>query len=99
MNLKIFTVMVLQTNLEHIATADELTQTISTHKNVMVCCGRMGPMCIPVYGVMEELRKEYPHIAFRDMAFDTAGCTYLIRKLPETSSFMGLAVHRLLQKW
>ncbi len=81
--------MVLPTNLEHIATADELNKTINENENVMVCCGRMGPMCIPVYGVMEELRNEYKHVAFRDMAFDSPEAS-VIRNLPEAQNFMGL---------
>jgi thioredoxin 1 len=81
--------MELQTNLEHIKSADELTRTITNNENVMVCCGRMGPMCIPVYGVMEELRDEYPHVTFRDMAFDSPEA-HIIRELPQASSFMGL---------
>ena len=38
----------LHTNLHEIETAAELEKLISEHENVMVCCGRMGPMCIPV---------------------------------------------------
>lgn len=81
--------MILPTNLEHIATAANLQETINEHPNVMVCCGRMGPMCIPVYGIMEELRDEYAHVAFRDMAFDSPEAA-AIRDLPECRSFMGL---------
>jgi thioredoxin 1 len=81
--------MLLQTNLQHIATANDLTKTIQEHNNVMVCCGRMGPMCIPVYGIMEELQSEYKHVAFRDMAFDSPEA-HAIRNLPECRSFMGL---------
>lgn len=81
--------MLLQTNLQHIATANDLTKTIQEHNNVMVCCGRMGPMCIPVYGIMEELQSEYKHVAFRDMAFDSPEAL-AIRNLPECRNFMGL---------
>ena len=83
--------MTLPTNLNHVETADELKKLIETEENVMVCCGRMGPMCVPVYGVMEELEKsgEYSNVAFRDMAFDSAESDY-IRALPECSSFRGL---------
>lgn len=83
------TTMVLPTNLEHVATAKELQELIEQHENVMVCCGRMGPMCIPVYGIMEELRDEYTHVAFRDMAFDSPEAA-VIRNLPECRNFMGL---------
>ena len=34
------------------------TVIIGPDENVMVCCGRMGPMCIPVYGIMEELEED-----------------------------------------
>lgn len=81
--------MVLPTPLKHVATADELSKVINENENVMVCCGRMGPMCIPVYGVMEELQEEYTHVDFRDMAFDSPEAK-IIRNLPECSSFMGL---------
>ena len=48
----------LHTNLHEFETAAELEKYINENENVMVCCGRMGPMCIPVYGVMEELEEE-----------------------------------------
>ena len=50
--------MILQTNLKHIATADEHSEVINNNENVMVCCGRMGPMCIPVYSAMKELEND-----------------------------------------
>ncbi len=79
----------LSTNLTHITSEDDFKQTLDNNENVMVCCGRMGPMCVPVYGVMEELESEYKNIAFRDMEFDSAHA-HLIRNLPECSSFSGL---------
>jgi thioredoxin 1 len=81
--------MVLPTNLKHIATAKELTALINEKENVMVCCGRMGPMCIPVYGVMHEIEPEYQHVEFRDMAFDSPEA-HIIRNLPECRGFMGI---------
>ncbi|MBN2614093.1 MAG: thioredoxin family protein [Bacteroidales bacterium] len=81
--------MVLPTNLKHIATAADLEQLISEKENVMVCCGRMGPMCVPVYASMEELQDEYTHVEFRDMLFDSPEAR-VIRELPECSGFMGL---------
>ena len=41
--------MTLDTNLKHLTTERELKELIASKENVMVCCGRMGPMCIPVY--------------------------------------------------
>jgi thioredoxin 1 len=49
----------------------------------------MGPMCIPVYGVMEELEEEYKHVKFADMPFDSPEAA-VIRNAPETNGFMGL---------
>lgn len=81
--------MILQSGLTHLATADDLQKTINENENVMVCCGRMGPMCIPVYGVMEELEGKYTDIVFRDMAFDSPEA-HIVRNLPECQGFAGL---------
>ncbi|MGB9585870.1 MAG: thioredoxin [Rectinema subterraneum] len=83
--------MTLDTTLKHVVTEKELKELISSNQNVMVCCGRMGPMCIPVYEAMDELEHSsaYSHIVFRDMAFDSPESAY-IRKLPECASFRGL---------
>ena len=81
--------MVLQTNLKHVANAAEYSELLENNENVMICCGRMGPMCLPVYDIMEELQEEYPNVAFRDMLFDNPEAA-VIRNLPEARSFMGL---------
>lgn len=83
--------MTLPTNLQHVVTADELNQLIGEKENVMVCCGRMGPMCVPVYGIMEDLEKsgEYDHVEFRDLLFDSPEAA-VIRDLPECRNFRGL---------
>ncbi len=81
--------MVLPTNLKHIASASEHAEILKDHENVMVCCGRMGPMCLPVYDIMGELQEEYKHVEFRDMAFDNPEAG-VIRNIPEAGSFMGL---------
>lgn len=79
----------LQTNLKHIETEEQLKELINGKEKVAVCCGRMGPMCIPVYGIFEELEKEYPDVEFRDMDFDIPAAA-LIRNLPECRKFGGL---------
>ncbi len=79
----------LQTNLTHILTEPDFRETLAKNENVMICCGRMGPMCIPVYGVMQELQHTYKHVAFRDMEFD-GPIGHLIRNLPECRTFRGL---------
>ncbi len=81
----------LQTNLTHIETGEEFDNIVKNDKNVMICCGRMGPMCVPVYEAMEELEKEegYDHVKYVDMEFDIPTAS-LIRNLPECSAFYGL---------
>lgn len=79
----------LHTNLHEIETAAELEKLISENENVMVCCGRMGPMCIPVYGVMEELEEERSDVKFAVMAFDSPEAG-IIRNDEACRGFMGL---------
>ncbi|UCG28784.1 MAG: thioredoxin [Bacteroidales bacterium] len=79
----------LQTNLQHVPSEEEYEELLSSHENVMICCGRMGPMCIPVYRAMIELENEYEHIRFCDMAFDEP-VAIRIRNLPDCRGFMGL---------
>jgi thioredoxin 1 len=79
----------LYTNLKHIESAADHARIIAENENVMVICGRMGPMCIPVYGIAEELEEEYPHVKFFDMEFDNPQ-SHVIRNLPEVKGFMGI---------
>ena len=79
----------LYTNLEHVETEEQFHKALSENENVMICCGRMGPMCVPVYAAMEELRDEYSNIKFIDMEFDTPDA-HVIRNAPECAGFMGL---------
>jgi thioredoxin 1 len=79
----------LYTNLNHIETADQHAKILAENENVMVCCGRMGPMCIPVYGLMEELEETYQQVKFFDMEFDNPEA-HVIRNLPEVRGFMGI---------
>lgn len=79
----------LYTNLKHLESAADLTKAISENENVMVICGRMGPMCIPVYGIAEELENSYPNVKFFDMEFDNPESN-IIRSLPEVRGFMGI---------
>ena len=79
----------LQTAVHEIETASELEKTINENSNVMVCCGRMGPMCIPVYEAMEELEDERPDVKFYSMAFDSPEAG-IIRNAPLCQGFMGL---------
>jgi len=79
----------LYTNLKHLESAADLVKATSENENVMVVCGRMGPMCIPVYGIAEELEAEYRHVRFYDMEFDNPE-SRIIKSLPEVRGFMGI---------
>ena len=79
----------LSTSLHEFETAAELEKYINENENVMVCCGRMGPMCIPVYDIMEELEEERSNVKFYSMAFDSPEAG-IIRNAPECRGFMGL---------
>lgn len=83
--------MTLDTPLTHVKSTAELKKLIAAEKNLMVCCGRMGPMCLPVYDAMDELKRSgtYDHVEFRDMLFDDPESDF-IRQLPECASFRGL---------
>lgn len=79
----------LYTNLNHIESASQHAKILSENENVMVICGRMGPMCIPVYEIAEELEGDYKHVKFFDMEFDNPE-SHVIRNLPEVRGFMGI---------
>jgi len=79
----------LQTNLEHIETEEQFKELIEKNEKVAICCGRMGPMCIPVYDIFEIFQEKYPDIQFRDMDFDIP-VAVLIKGLPECRGFWGL---------
>ncbi|HCV16038.1 MAG TPA: hypothetical protein DF637_06875 [Rikenellaceae bacterium] len=79
----------LYTNLKHIESATDHSKILNENENVMVICGRMGPMCIPVYEIAEELEQEYKHVKFYDLEFDNPE-SYVIRNLPEVRGFMGI---------
>ncbi len=79
----------LRTSLQHVETDADFKNVIESNENVMICCGRMGPMCLPVYDIMDSVKDNYEDVVFRDMDFDgPAG--HNIRSLPECSRFNGL---------
>ena len=79
----------LNTNLAHLVTEEDVSRAITENAFVMICCGRMGPMCIPVYRTMEKLENRYPRVAFRDIDFDSPAADG-IKDLDECAAFMGL---------
>jgi thioredoxin 1 len=72
----------LYTNLEHIETANDFLKVVSENENAVVICGRMGPLCVPVYRAVEELANEFAHIKFYDMEYDNPEF-YFFHALPE----------------
>ena len=81
--------MELQTRLKHIHSEAEFLQVIEENANVVICCGRMGPMCLPVYSAIEILKERFQQVAFYDIPFDHPEA-HVIRNLPECRGFMGL---------
>jgi thioredoxin 1 len=79
----------LHTNLKHVTSKEEFDKLISENEKVMICCGRMGPMCIPVYAAMSEFEKEYEDVVFADMEFDIPDAE-VMRNAPEAKGLMGL---------
>ena len=79
----------LRTNLKHIESEEQFNEIINNNENVMICCGRMGPMCLPVYDIMENLEEKYPNVKFYDMEFD-APHAHVIRNHQLARTFMGL---------
>lgn len=82
--------LMLETNLKHIETVEQYNELLESGKKFVAVCGRMGPMCIPVYDVMDNLQDKYPDIEFYDMVFDSYVGRETILKLPECRSFYGL---------
>ncbi len=79
----------LRTNLQHTDTDSDFKDTIENNENVMICCGRMGPMCLPVYDIMDSIKDSYENVVFRDMDFDGPAGHNII-SLPECRRFNGL---------
>ena len=77
----------LYTDLNHIESAEEYARIINENENVMLICGRMGPLCIPVYRIAQELEEEYSHVKFYDMEYDNPE-SYFFHALPEVRDFI-----------
>jgi len=79
----------LHTNLKHLETSEETREALDNNANVVICCGRMGPMCTPVYTILSQLNGQYSHVCVYDQDFDTQAARF-IKCLPECASFRGL---------
>ena len=79
----------LHTNLKHLTTEEEVKEALKNNESAVIVCGRMGPMCIPVYAAMNQLESKYPSVHFYDLEFDVPAAGF-IKRLPECSKFAGL---------
>ena len=79
----------LYTNLKHIESDADYQRTIQENENVLIICGRMDHLCIPVYRIAEELEQEYASVNFYDMEFDNPQSAVL-RTLPEVIALAGI---------
>jgi len=79
----------LYTNLKHIETSTGFEVAISENENVVLICGDMGQMSIPVYRIAEELEVKYKHVKFVDMEFGNPESQF-IRNLPEIQGIVGI---------
>jgi len=41
----------LHTDLKRLETSEETREALENNENVVICCGRMGPMCTPPFTV------------------------------------------------
>ncbi|MDX9721874.1 MAG: thioredoxin family protein [Myxococcota bacterium] len=80
----------LSTNLDHVTSTEDYNALIKSKSKVAICCGRMGPMCIPVYGAFDALKSKYPEVGFYDMEFDSRTAAETILRLPQVKGFNGL---------
>jgi thioredoxin 1 len=60
----------LYTNLKHIENTADFTRLIVENENIVIISGRIGPSCVPVYKIAEELEPQYKNVKFYDMEFD-----------------------------
>ena len=72
----------LYSNLNHIESAEQHYIVLNENENVMIICGRMGSMSVPVYRIASELEKEFSNVKMFDMEFDNPE-SQVIRNLPE----------------
>lgn len=81
----------LGTPVKEIMNPDEFISSIEDNETVVICAGRLGPMCMPVYAAMEQMDKEeeFSSVKFMTVDFDTAAGVP-IRRHEKCRYFMGL---------
>ena len=83
--------MMFDIKVNQIPNVQEFDETLKNSGKLIVCAGRWGPMCIPVYGAMEQLEKDaqFEGVLFRVVDFDSEPAGR-IRNLEECRHFRGL---------
>ena len=81
----------LYTSLNHIENKAGFTRAMQNNDNVVVVCGRMDQLSIPVYRNAAKLMKKYHHIRFYDVEFDNPESEF-IQKLPGIDSLVSLPI-------
>jgi len=81
----------LGTNVTEIKSPAEFEEYVANNDSLVICAGRLGPMCIPVYIAMEQMEKEekYKNVKLLTVDFDTASAI-AIRTNEKCRRFMGL---------
>ncbi len=74
-----------------ILNSEEFDEALNNSGNLVVCAGRWGPMCIPVYKAMEKIDEEgrFGDVVLRVVDFDSE-IAERIRNLEECRNFRGL---------
>jgi thioredoxin 1 len=70
-------VVMLNTKLRHVESLEQIEELLKGNAKVMICCGRMGPMCIPVYNIMGKLAPKYSRVQMGDMDFDIPAAAFI----------------------
>ncbi|MCD6321701.1 MAG: thioredoxin family protein [Clostridiales bacterium] len=81
----------LNTNVKEIKSPAEYEEYVNNNDSLVICAGRLGPMCIPVYIAMEQMEKEeqFKDVKLLTVDFDTASAL-AIRRNEKCRNFMGL---------
>lgn len=81
----------LGTKTQEIKSKEELQKHVKDNDAVIICAGRLGPMCIPVYKAMEQMEQEgqFGNVKFLTVDFDSEAATP-VRDSEKCSDFRGL---------
>ncbi len=83
--------MSFNTKVKQINSVEEFDKYLESNNRIVICAGRWGPMCIPVYKVMEQLEEEekYKEVCFLVVNFDIYAANR-IREAEVCKGFRGL---------